>query len=147
MLDILTPSTKKKLIIKIGNQIVKTTVRKLLRFSIHDTKTIEPSIEKLNITNVSKINVIGDKGYIVKDNVKKILYKKYKVKMIYPYHTNYHKKTSIKTKQLLKNRYVAEHTFLFLKKMKRIHIRLDRDINNYDGFPPGRYYLPLVNSI
>lgn len=101
---------------------------------VHDVKTVEKSIDDvIERIKFRKINLIGDKGYIMsREDKEKLLNKK--VKMVAPTRKNQKKKTNKKDKKLLRNRYKIENVFQALKKYNRIDIRRDRLIETYESF-------------
>ena len=110
--------------------------------NVHDTQTINGSIDNLNINHKTpiKINLIGDKGYIINKNKRKLLKRNNNIKLITPIRKNQKAKITKGDKELLKTRCLVEHVFMFLKMKKRIHVRYDNSINSFNGF----IYLALI---
>lgn len=112
--------------------------------NIHDTKTIEESIKNINqnifVDKRNTINIVGDKGYIINDNHKKIIYNRYKINIVTPYRKNQNKKNNKNEKRILKERYKIEHVFNDLDKFKYIKDRQNKYIKYYESF----LYLGLI---
>lgn len=102
--------------------------------SVHDVKTVKTSVNELtDKINYRKINLCGDKGYIMgKDDKDKLKVKK--IKMIAPKRKNQKKKTTKNDKKILKRRFKIEHVIQTIKKYNRLDIRRDRLICTYKSF-------------
>lgn len=101
----------------------------------HDTKTVKSGIIKIkNNYKIKNINLIGDKGYIMKKNNKKFIKNTYKTTIITPYRKNQKNKNSKKEKKLLSKRYSVEHVFAKIKVFKRIYMRQERKISTFLSF-------------
>lgn len=102
--------------------------------SVHDVKTIDASVNKL-IENLKyrRINLVGDKGYIAKQETKDDLLSK-GIKLITPYRKNQKKKNCKRSQQKLNQRYVVEHSNQKMKDFNRVYVRRDRLIKTYLGF-------------
>ena len=102
--------------------------------NVNDQRTIIDSINRLNL-NKKRINLIGDKGFIVNKNKKLELLKNHNVKLIVPKKKN-QKNTRIsklmRSKLMVRNK--VENCIQSLKAFNRIAIRRDRKISNYLGF-------------
>lgn len=107
----------------------------------HDIKGIVPVLEGSGIPKNVKINIIGDKGYIVNDNMKKILSKR-NTCIITPYRNNQKKKNTEDENKKLKKRSGIERKFSSIKSCSRIHVRKDKKMVNYMGF----FYLGIINT-
>ena len=116
----------------------------LYKCNIYDGNTINSSIDDLrsNIKNNYKINLIADKGYILKRKNKKILKRNKNTRLITPYRKNQKKTNTDTEKKLLNERYKVENIFMYLKKFKRINIRYDSTIQSYHNF----IYLALIST-
>lgn len=113
------------------------TNKKISNYTLpHDSKTTTTSINDLlkNKFKCNKIFLIGDKGYILNEKNKQILFKKYKIEIVHPHRKNQKKKTSKKHKKLLKKRYVVENVISKLKQCNRVCFRKDRLKSTYIGF-------------
>ncbi len=112
--------------------------------NIHDTKTIDESIKNINqniFTDKRRvINIVGDKGYIINDGHKKIIYNRHKINIVTPYRKNQNKKNTKYERQILKDRYKVEHLFNDLDKFKYIKDRQNKYIKYYESF----VYLALL---
>lgn len=106
----------------------------------HDINGIIPVLENSGISKKVKINLIGDKGYIIKEESVKILLKR-NVKMITPYRKNQKKQNTAEEKIKLKKRSAVERKFSSVKRYNRVHVRKDRYMVNYMGF----FYLGVIS--
>lgn len=107
----------------------------------HDVKGIIPILENTGIPKNTKINLIGDAGYIVGDETKKVL-KKMNVTLITPYRKNQTKQNTATEKKKLKKRNAVERSISAIKVNNRIHVRKDRKLKNYMGF----MYMGIINT-
>lgn len=99
----------------------------------YDGKTIIPCIKNLNIKR--KVNLVGDKGYVINSNDKKSLLKKHKIKLIVPRKKNQKNvRLSKHMKSKLKIRNIVENCIQSIKTYSRVYLRRDRLISNYLGF-------------
>lgn len=96
----------------------------IFKDSVHDSKTIEHSIDKLLKFKHKRLNIIGDKGY-VSNNIKKELHKK-NINLIYPKKKNQKEKTTKYEKKKLSKRYIIEHINQRIKNFNRISLRKDK---------------------
>lgn len=97
----------------------------------HDIKGILPAIASLN-TN-KKIELLGDKGYIVNSEHRKEL-EKIGATIITPYKSNQKKVNTEDEKKKLKIRYKIENSFAKLKCPNRLHVKRDKYMKNFMGF-------------
>jgi hypothetical protein len=105
---------------------------KEFKSTLNDCKTIEETIKSLDIKG--KINLVGDKGYLVREDVKKRLRKK-KIRLIVPRRKNQKKKRiRKKDRELLKERNKVENAIKLIKSINRISLRKDKKILTYMGF-------------
>ena len=104
-------------------------IRKTLE---HDVKGIIP-IMKMIGRKCKPIDLIGDKGYNIGKNDRKLL-KKINTRMIAPKRKNQKIKNTDEEKSKLKKRYKIENLFAKIKVFNRVHVRRDKLINNYLGF-------------
>jgi len=105
-----------------------------------DVNTVEPLVESLiDKINTRKINLVGDKGYIL-GNEKNDKLKKINVNMHVPKRKNQKGKTGAITKKHLRKRYIVEHCIQQVKTFDRIYTRKDSKLCNYKGF----FYLALI---
>ena len=93
----------------------------------HDTKSILPSIKKINTDK--PYNLIGDAGFVYNKSLLPS-----NVNLIYATRSNQHKKNTPDDKLKLKNRYKIENLFAKIKQFNRIHIRRDKNIAPFMGF-------------
>jgi len=108
--------------------------------NVHDSKILTSSkpIKKSLFDlhkdlKLTKINLAGDMGYIINDNKKKLLFKN-KIKIIHPYRKNQGRKNSKSDRKILKERHKVENLFASLKQFKKIQLRYDSKIKNYEAF-------------
>lgn len=105
--------------------------------SDHDIDVIPKIYENLKKQFKSnrnhRINVIGDKGYISKNNKKK--FNRNKMNYITPL-KKYKKRPNVKiiNDPLLKQRYLIEHYFAHLKQLTRIRFMYEKLVYIYTGF-------------
>lgn len=99
----------------------------------HDIKGIIPVMNDVKELNGKKVNIIGDKGYIVNDEFKKKLAGD-NINIITPYRKNQDKTNTSEEKDKLKKRCKVEHLFAKIKRYNRVHVRKDRKMINYLGF-------------
>ena len=105
---------------------------KAFKSTLNDCKTIEETIKSLDIKG--KINLVGDKGYLVREDVKKRLRKK-KIRLIVPRKKNQKKKRiRKKDRELLKERNKVENAIKLIKSINIISLRKDKNILTYMGF-------------
>ena len=118
-------------IIKFNNK--DQTIRTL----IHDAKTVIPTCQILRKMDSVKpsdhIELIADKGYLTKKVNKEIMAEQ-KCSIVTPLKKNQKAKITEEEKEKLKGRYVVENMFSDIKIYNRVHVRRDRNINNYMGF-------------
>ena len=101
----------------------------------HDVKNAVPVIQDLrkNISNDIKINLYGDKGYVMSKVNKKNLLKKNNVKLVNVKRSNQKKKNTKKEERVLKRRYKVENMFARIIQYNRVHVR-DKTLACYMGF-------------
>ena len=100
--------------------------------NIHDINTIEDTINN-SILNLNNKKIGGDKGYIsniIKNNLKK----NKNINFITDYKKNSKIENNKTNNNFLKKRYIIENLFSWLKNKKRIQLRYDKYINNYEQF-------------
>ena len=109
--------------------------------NVHDVKTIETSLQglscKIRHDRRFKVNLVGDKGYIINPTKKDDMLRTHKMKLVTPYRSNQTIQSEAKTpydRLLLKQRYKVEHLFCRLDKFIRLRSRVDRYIDNYKAF-------------
>jgi len=114
--------------------------------NIHDTKTIDNTLKNINTEIFADrrktINIVGDKGYIINNEHKKIIYNRFKINLITPYRKNQNKKNTNNEKQILKKRYIVEHLFNDLDKFKYIKDRHNKFLQYYESF----LFLALIDK-
>lgn len=105
--------------------------------NIHDIKTIEDTLNTVRpmIFNDHRYShyLIGDKGYIIGQKIKDFILKKFKTKIVTPYRKNQNKTSSRLEKQMIHDRIVIEHVFRYLDMFKRLRIRDDKYIKNFES--------------
>ena len=94
----------------------------LAKANIHDSQLIEDILDSSTI-KIIQSRIISDKGYI-NPKIKRKL-KRRKVNLIYPYRKNQNIKNSTFEKNKLKERYIVENFFSWIKKYRRIQQRYD----------------------
>jgi hypothetical protein len=105
---------------------------KEFKSTTNDCTTIEKTLDGVNLKG--KINLIGDKGYHVRQEIREAL-KKRKVRLIVPRKKNQKKRClRAKDRELLKERNKIENVIKMLKSINRISVRKDRKISIYLGF-------------
>ena len=98
----------------------------------YDGKTIDQTIKHIQFNR--RVNLIGDKGYVINKVHKKLLYKN-KIKLIVPKKKNQKNvRLSKYDKSKLKIRYKVENSIQSLKRFNRISTRKDRLIRNFISF-------------
>lgn len=106
----------------------------------HDANMVIPVTNSLSEkVNFRKINIVGDKGYKLSKEKLDELHRK-KVQMHVPKRKNEKKKTSKRTKNHLKKRYLVEHVFQQLKTFPRVRTRNDKESRYYMAF----VYISLI---
>ena len=99
----------------------------------NDCKTIIDSLTDLKLK--SKVNLIADKGYISTKINRNILFKQYKIKLIYPKKKNQKNMRMSKiTKTKLRVRNKVENCIQMIKSFNRTMIRKDKKLNNFVSF-------------
>lgn len=113
-----------------------------IRTHKHDSKTVQETLDKvvIDIPNYVKCKLIGDKGYITKNEFK---INNKPIKIIAPKRKNQKTKNTKIEKKLLSMRHKVENYFCFLKKYERICLRKDRNINTFMSF----VYLALLKNL
>ena len=105
---------------------------KEFKSTTNDCITIEKTLEGVRLKG--RINLIGDKGYHVRQEVKEELRKR-KIRLIVPRKKNQKKRClRSKDRELLKERNKIENVIKMLKSINRISVRKDKRISNYLGF-------------
>lgn len=100
--------------------------------NIHDINTVEDTIYK-SILNMKNKKIGGDKGYksqYLKDKLKK----NNNIDFITDNKQNTKIKNNKKDNKFLKKRYIIENFFSWLKNNKKIQLRYDKSIQNYEQF-------------
>lgn len=121
--------TKLSIICDNNKQIIKIIPIKTTK---NDCVSIEDTIE--NLKKHKKINLIGDKGYIARHEIKDRLRIR-KIRLITPRKRNQKKKRlSISDRIKLKKRNKVENCIKDIKSYSRIATRTDKLIINYMGF-------------
>jgi transposase len=100
--------------------------------NIHDVNTVEDTIYT-SILNLKNKKLGGDKGYISKSLKDKLKTTK-NIDLITDHKTNTKNKNNKKNKIFLKKRYIIENLFSWLKNNKRVQLRYDKSIQNYQQF-------------
>ena len=119
----------------------------VFKSNIHDASALQIQLQKISFTNNSLRNkhnyIIGDSAYDsskLKAEIKKCkLGKLITEKNIR--NSKYVTTQDIKTKLILKTRYIVEHLNNIYKKIPRLNTRYDKYVKNYEG------YLKIVSSI
>jgi len=108
----------------------------------HDSKTIIPNLNDLIKTKITckRVQLAGDKGYILNKKDKKQLETDYNVQIIHPHRRNQIIKTPKQSKKILKKRYVIENVFASIKIYDRICVRKDKLEETFISF----VYLALM---
>ncbi|VBB18243.1 hypothetical protein YASMINEVIRUS_706 [Yasminevirus sp. GU-2018] len=105
---------------------------KEFKSTTNDCITIEKTLEGVRLKG--RINLMGDKGYHVREEVKEALRKR-KIRLIVPRKKNQKKRClRSKDRELLKERNKIENVIKMLKSINRISVRKDKRISNYLGF-------------
>lgn len=110
----------------------------------HDSKWIEKTLNNIPLINpkseikekileLNKVNLIGDKGYIIKENRKKVLLKR-GINMVHPYRKNQKKENTKEELKLLNKRHVIENTYASLKQNKYVQLRYSHTLLSYKSF-------------
>lgn len=99
-------------------------------------KTLPKVIKNRRYTN----HVIGDKGYILNQKVKKEIISKHKAVLITPYRRNQKKKNTSRERNKLKQRFNIEVLFNRLDNFTRIKCRNERLSINFESF----HYLAFI---
>jgi len=106
----------------------------LQKCNIHDIKLVIPNIKKLQIDTDTTQYLIADKGYVSTELEKKLA-DSYKLKLVTPRKKNKKgEKTSEFNKSKLKNRFIVERTFSWIKHYTRLYRRKDKKISIYESF-------------
>jgi hypothetical protein len=102
---------------------------------VHDASVVNLEfIDELKLrSGINKINIVGDKGYIINDAKRKIILKK-NVKITFPYRSNQIRQNTPVELIILKKRHCVENFFATLKQFKKIQLRYDSKIKSYAGF-------------
>ena len=102
---------------------------------IHDVHAVLPTVEMVSPDiRQPKMEIFGDKGYMLNQTSKKVLKTK-GVTVVTPPRKNAIDKVRTKRQtRLLRKRYGIENCFSYLKNYNRICIRRDKSIKNYLGF-------------
>jgi hypothetical protein len=108
----------------------------ITRGNPNDAASLEQFIKKKNISHNKPCNLIGDKGYIKKQEYIEFIKNKYNINLITPDKKNAVNKKELKeNEKLLRKRYVVEHFFSFLKRgFNRINSINDKKIILYENF-------------
>ncbi|VBB18702.1 hypothetical protein YASMINEVIRUS_1234 [Yasminevirus sp. GU-2018] len=105
---------------------------KEFKSTTNDCITIEKTLEGVRLKG--RVNLIGDKGYHVRKEVKEALRKR-RIRLIVPRRKNQKKRyLRSKDRELLKERNKIENVIKMLKSINRISVRKDKRISNYLGF-------------
>ena len=117
-------------------------VAKTFPANVHDVKTIAPTLDLLKDFELlndkrNKHILLGDKGYITKEqfpNTRVLTYLR----------TNMKKQIDFYDQKLLdENRYKIEHCINLFKCPKRLRIRVDKSIDQYNSFT----YISIISRI
>jgi hypothetical protein len=129
--------------IKIDKRFKKNKRKKNKRKGfIHDVKTIQSTLDCINTKyNFNSVTLLGDKGYINKNENYYINNKK--INMV-TYKKKNQKLNSDEDQNKLKKRIYVENAIGLLKKNERIMTRKDHNIISYMGFV---YLGSLINNI
>ncbi|MGA9038924.1 MAG: transposase [Terriglobales bacterium] len=100
----------------------------------HDVKGILQVCSDVHIPKNYKIEIVGDKGYIVNELEKEKLLNNNNITLITPYRRNQTKKNTPEEIKKLRQRGAVERMFARLKNYNRVHVRRDRNLVNYMGF-------------
>ena len=100
----------------------------------HDVKGILQVCSGVHIPKNYKIEIVGDKGYIVNELEKEKLLNNNNITLITPYRRNQTKKNTPEEIKKLRQRGAVERMFARLKNYNRVHVRRDRNLVNYMGF-------------
>ena len=112
--------------------------------NIHDINTVEYTINN-RIIHLKNIKIGGDKGY-KSEKIKNDLYNKYKINFITDHKKNSIKKNKDKDINFLRERYIIENLFSWLKNKRRIELRYDKTIKNYEQFTYFAFGLIVENK-
>ena len=107
----------------------------------HDINFVIRSIKDIKIKIIGS-RMIADKGYVSK-NLKKDLKEKYNMELIVPLKKNQKGNLSQTSKDLLNTRSISENAFAWIKLNRRIRVRYESNIGNYQQF----CYLALIELI
>jgi putative transposase len=103
----------------------------LAEASIHDSKLFEPTLKATILKSNKRVTLLADKGY--SSNKSKQIAKKYGMNLICPNKKNFRKpifKKDVKSKK----RYIVEASNSWIKQFRRLRLRYDGDIINYESF-------------
>ena len=105
---------------------------KPFKSTINDCLTVEDTLKDMNISK--RINLIGDKGYLVREEIIERLRER-KVRLVIPRKKNQKKRRLKKSdKERLKERNKVENCIKMIKSYDRIRLRKDKKIINYMSF-------------
>ena len=105
---------------------------KEFKSTTNDCITIEKTLEGVRLKG--RVNLIGDKGYHVRQEVKEALRKR-KIRLIVPRKKNQKKRClRSKDRELLKERNKIENVIKMLKSINRKSVRKDKRIRKFLGF-------------
>lgn len=132
----INPMYYKKRVTKISiicDEKKRVIIAKPFKSTRNDCATIIETVKEIN--KGERINLIGDKGYILnKDDMNKLLKEK-NIRLIVPRKKNQkEKRIRKKYKNLLKKRNVIENVIQEIKRYNRIYTRKDKRIHNYMSF-------------
>lgn len=100
--------------------------------NISDEKLLDKTLKSKIYKRKSRSNVYADKGYSSNPSIKVV--NDNNGRLFAPNKKNFIKPLFINTSKLTKIRYVVEAQFSWLKSYKRIILRYDRLVNNFENF-------------
>lgn len=98
--------------------------------NIHDINTVKETV-KNSILNLNGSNIGGDKGYI-SIKIKNELKNKNNINFITETKDNSKNINNLKNKNFLKKRYIVENFFAWNKNIKKLQLRYERYIENFN---------------
>ena len=103
----------------------------IVKASVHDSSLTSRAIDEIELKIVGS-RVIADKGYI--SEKQRIKCKKQSITLICPYRKNQKKQNTKKELMLLKDRYIVEHFFSWMKNYRKLRMRYDALVASFEGF-------------
>lgn len=127
-------ASKVTVIVTFKGIILGATVNK---GNVHDSQLVFSTLDNIQI-KILKSRLLADRGYNSKPLKKEL--KKRKIHLIYPYKKNQGNQAPFETDKL-KNRFIVEHSFAWIKQYRRLNHRYDRLSHNFEQF----LYMAILN--